>query len=136
MSNKFNADHKSNLEGNPPEVRSRYRLKNKTTTAAQVLSRLLNRSGLKQKLEKYQFVQFWPQIVGKSISAKAKPEALRNGILIVRVENSAWAQELSFQKTVIRNRLNAFLGAENSVKDIHFYVSSDDQLAARRGKSS
>ncbi len=133
MSNKGNtAKPLMPIEGNPPEIRARYRLKNQTATASQVLANFLRRSGLQHKLAKYQFVQYWPQIVGKAIADKARPEALRNGVLQVSVKNSAWAQELSFQKNVIKSRLNAFLGAENSVKDIQFYVAADDQLAAKR----
>lgn len=98
----------------------------------QILAKVLRRSGLDQKLAKYQFIEFWPQIVGKAIAERAKPEAIRNKVLIVRVENSSWAQELSFQKKIIQTRLNNFLGAEQAVSDIHFYVSGQDQLANRR----
>lgn len=112
---------------------TRYKASDRTSSVGQILSRVLRRSGLDQKLAKYQFIEFWPQIVGKVISERAKPEAIRNKVLIVRVENSNWAQELSFQKEVIKNRLNNFLGVEQSITDIHFYVSGQDQLANRRG---
>ena len=117
-------------EGSAVRYKSKYTL----SPVAQVLSRVLRRSGLDQKLAKYQFIEFWPQIVGKMIAERAKPEAIRNRVLIVRVENSAWAQELAFQKQVIKSRLNNFLGAEQAVDDIHFYVSGQDQLANKRQK--
>lgn len=112
----------------------RYNSNRTLSPVGQILAKILRRSGLDQKLAKYQFIEFWPQIVGKVIAEKAKPEAIRNRVLIVRVESSAWAQELSFQKKIIQSRLNNFLGAEQSVDDIHFYVSGQDQLANRRAK--
>lgn len=104
------------------------------SSAGQILARVLKRHGLDEKLAKYQFVQYWPQIVGKAIAERAMPEAIRNKTLVVRVESSAWAQELSFQKIVIKNRLNKFLGAEQAINDIHFYVRGEDELARRRTK--
>ena len=111
---------------------TRYKANNRTSSVGQILARVLRRNGLDQKLAKYQFIEFWPQIVGKAIAERAKPEAIRNKVLIVRVENSAWAQELSFQKQIIKTRLNNFLGVEQAISDIHFYVSGQDQLANRR----
>jgi hypothetical protein len=121
------------FEGNGVRYKSGFSL----SPVGQILAKVLRRSGLDQKLAKYQFIEFWPQIVGKAIAQRAKPEAIRNRVLIVRVENSSWAQELSFQKEVIKNRLNNFLGVEQSINDIHFYVSGKDELANRRsGKIS
>lgn len=106
----------------------RYKSQRTLSPVSQILSRVLKRNGLAQKLAKYQFVEFWPQIVGKVIAERAKPEAIRNKTLIVRVENSAWAQELSFQKQLIQTRLNNFLGAEQAINDIHFYVKGQPLL--------
>ena len=119
------------FEGNGARYKASYTL----SPVGQILAKILRRSGLDQKLAKYQFIEFWPQIVGKVIAERAKPEAIRNGVLIVRVENSSWAQELSFQKKIIQSRLNNFLGAEQAVNDIHFYVIGQDQLANKRAKT-
>lgn len=131
-----NGSSSRNRESNDFETRIprvQYGKGRSLSPVGQILSRVLRRNGLDQKLAKYQFIEFWPQIVGKAIAEKAKPEAIRNKVLIVRVESSAWAQELSFQKSIIQTRLNNFLGVEQAITDIHFYVSGQDQLAIRRG---
>lgn len=117
------------FEGNGVRHKASYTI----SPVGQILAKILRRSGLDQKLAKYQFIEFWPQIVGKVIAERAKPEAIRNRVLIVRVENASWAQELSFQKKIIQTRLNNFLGAEQAINDIHFYVTGHDQLANKRG---
>jgi predicted nucleic acid-binding Zn ribbon protein len=72
---------------------------------------------------RYQFVVRWPEIVGEEISKRAKPECLRGSTLVIRVCNSAWAQELSFQKQVILNRLERFNDYGKKITDIRFCVS-------------
>lgn len=94
-----------------------------------VLMSALQRYGLAEGFTRYQFVSRWSEIVGSEIARRAQPECLRNGTLVVRVCNSAWAQELSFQKQVILKRLQRFVDAEPGVKDISFYVAG--QLSVR-----
>ena len=88
-----------------------------------VLMGALQRYGLAEGFSRYQFVTRWNEIVGREIAKRAWPERLRGDTLVVRVCNSAWAQELSFQKEVILKRLQRFVDDEKSVKDIAFYVA-------------
>ncbi len=89
----------------------------------QVLSGLLKAKGIDKKIAKYKFVSHWAEIVGEDIAKRASPECLRNGALVVRVCNSAWAQELSFQKEIILQRLKKYTPQDEVVKDVVFYVS-------------
>ncbi|RIL12353.1 MAG: hypothetical protein DCC75_00635 [Proteobacteria bacterium] len=88
-----------------------------------VLERVLKRTGMDRDLARYRFVRHWEEIVGGEIAKRTRPECLRQGALVVRVSNSAWAQELSFHKEVIIKRLNKFLGEQDAVSDVQFYVS-------------
>ena len=88
-----------------------------------VLMSTLQRYGLAEGFARYQFVTRWSEIVGSEIAKRAQPERLRGDTLVVRVCNSAWAQELSFQKQVILKRLQRFVDSDDSVKDIAFYVA-------------
>lgn len=93
------------------------------TPIMDVLNRALARNGLDKDIARYRFVTQWHEIVGRSIAARTRPECLRNGSLVVRVESSAWAQELSFRKEVILSRLKKFIGSEEVVDDVYFYVA-------------
>lgn len=92
--------------------------------AEAVLKAALHRFGLDQEIERYRFVLHWQEIVGEEIAKLSRPESLRNGHLRVSVPSSVWAQELSFYKPVIINRLRKFLGADSAVKDVSFVVDA------------
>lgn len=82
----------------------------------------LKRYGLSDEIARYKFVLYWPEIVGKEIAERCRPEYLRNGSLVVRVKDSVWAQELSFQKEVILHRIRKFIGSAVEINDIYFVV--------------
>ena len=108
----------------PPHSIYRYSLYKRRTprVAGSILKSVLKHHGLEKKLAKYEFVVQWKEIVGGEIAKRSRPEHIRNNTLIVAVENSIWAQELSFQKDIILRRLKAATGFD-SVTDIHFRVS-------------
>lgn len=91
-------------------------------SAARVLTRALKRYGLDKDIARYQFILHWKEIVGDEIAKRATPECIRGDVLVVRVKDSAWAQELSFQKDVILKRLARFSKEELALTDVHFYV--------------
>lgn len=83
----------------------------------------LRHYNLVEGFARYQFVSCWKDVVGDDIAKRSRPDCLRGSTLVVRVCNSAWAQELSFQKEVILKRLERFVEHGRSVKDIAFYVA-------------
>jgi len=87
-----------------------------------VLANVLAKTGLSDDIERYKFVQHWPEIVGEAVAARTKPECIRAKALVVRVSNSAWAQELSFLKEDILAKLKTYLSKEELVEDVTFYV--------------
>ena len=90
-----------------------------------ILAAVLKKNNLDFKLARYEFVLHWAEIVGPEIAKRTRAECIRAGILIVAVNNSVWAQELSFNKTMILKRLKEKLSQPDCVKDISFYVSKD-----------
>ena len=90
--------------------------------AEKVLALALKKYGIDKDIARYKFVLHWKEIVGEEIAKRTRPECIRKDALVVRVANSAWAQELSFQKDVILARLKRFLSGDTPVSDIHFYV--------------
>lgn len=93
-----------------------------------ILSKALASKGLDKKLDKYIFVSHWHEIVGEELAQKTKPECLRNKALVIRVQTSAWAQELSFHKKAILENLKRFLPEGESIDDVQFYVAGNTQL--------
>ena len=64
----------------------------------------------------------WAEIVGPQVAGVTQVEAVRDGVLYVRVKNSVWANELTMLKDDMVRRLNAALGGR-VLTDIHFKAS-------------
>ena len=88
----------------------------------EVLSRAISRSKLRSELKKFEFKNHWKTIVGDKIASHAKPAGFRGTALIVQVDSSAWAQELSFQKNTILSRIRRFVPDNKIISDIVFSV--------------
>lgn len=75
---------------------------------------------LKKKLSQYAAFPHWPEIVGEELAKVAYPERItRSKVLVVRVTDSVWAQELSFQIPAILERMRALnIGA--NIEQIRF----------------
>ena len=109
---------KNNLRRSPKE-----RLSSQPIGINQVLASVLNTTGLAEDIERYKFIQHWPEIVGEAIASRTKPECIRSKALVVRVSSSAWAQELSFLKEDILAKLKTYLSQDELVEDVMFYVA-------------
>ncbi len=64
----------------------------------------------------------WEGVVGPQVAGVTQVEAVRSGVLYVRVKNSVWANELTLLKDDMVRRLNAKLGGR-VLTDIHFKAS-------------
>ncbi|MBX7145076.1 MAG: DUF721 domain-containing protein [Oligoflexia bacterium] len=100
-----------------------FRAKSKLEKIEGVLRSALRGAGLDKEIARYSFVLHWPEIVGEKVAARTTPECIRNRALVVKVPDSYWAQELSFQKQVILKRLQRFINSDEIVEDVMFYVA-------------
>ncbi len=82
-----------------------------------LLSTVFQGTPTAQRLKEGVIWQVWQSVVGPQIASRAKPAAIRNGVLTVVVASAPWLQQLNFLKSEIQNKLNAALG-EQLVKDI------------------
>ncbi|NIR13255.1 MAG: DUF721 domain-containing protein, partial [Desulfobacterales bacterium] len=48
----------------------------------------------------------WQEIVGSQLARQTQPEFLKDGVLQIRVENSAWLNHLRFLGEELRQKLN------------------------------
>ncbi len=62
--------------------------------------------------EGLRLLRVWPEAVGPEIAAHAEPAGLRDGVLEVRTDSSAWANELRMRQPEILEGLRQQLGDE------------------------
>ncbi len=98
-----------------------------------ILRRLTSRMGIDTRLEMEKAVVSWEEVVGAKVARRAKAEAVRGGILFVRVADSTWLQELSLLKEGIIDKLNALLDGYE-VEDIVFRVGMATKERMHGGK--
>jgi predicted nucleic acid-binding Zn ribbon protein len=103
----------------------------KPKAAAELLSQTLRAFGLEKKAERYAAFPRWEEIVGAEIASVAIPERISRGnVLIVRVLDAAWSQELSMQKQELLAKLQAVdIGAV--VDDLRF-ITGDPRAIQKR----
>ena len=89
---------------------------------AEVLPKLMQRLGLKERLQENEVLEAWSKIVGEFIAAHSAPVALREGILYVRVLQPALHYELEqIAKIDILRRLKQRFGSR-IIRDLRFRV--------------
>jgi len=89
---------------------------------ADVLPKLMQRLGLKERLHETEIIDAWSKIVGDFIAAHSAPVALREGILYVRVLQPALHYELEqISKAAILRKLKQRFGSK-TIREIKFRV--------------
>jgi predicted nucleic acid-binding Zn ribbon protein len=89
---------------------------------ADVLPKLMQRLGLKERLHEVEVIEAWGKIVGEFIAAHSAPVALREGVLYVRVLQPALHYELEqVSKIDILRKLKQRFGGK-VIRDIRFRV--------------
>jgi len=77
---------------------------------ADVLRATLERMPEAQRLADHAVWMHWEAVAGATLARHARPERLRNGVLVVPVDSAEWMQALQLHKRELRERLNARLG--------------------------
>jgi predicted nucleic acid-binding Zn ribbon protein len=87
-----------------------------------LLPKLMQRLGLKERLHEVEVIEAWEQIVGEFIAAHSSPVALREGVLYVRVLQPALHYELEqVSKIDILRKLKQRFGGK-IIRDVRFRV--------------
>jgi predicted nucleic acid-binding Zn ribbon protein len=77
-----------------------------------LLGPALERIGPKTLWTEAKLRKVWPAIVGPELAGHAVPGRLRGSTLVVLVSSDTWATELRYLSEVLKERLNARLGAD------------------------
>lgn len=83
------------------------------------LDELISSLGIKKKLQEYDAVIYWEQVVGEQIARVTTAKRIAQGVLFVHVKTSTWRNELILRKKEIIDKMNTIVGL-NIVKDIKF----------------
>ena len=105
----------------------RYRRPGVTTDFAKIkgiLSKALAFKGIDKKLERYEFILHWEEIVGEKLAEVSKPDEISRRTLLVRVLHPVWAQELTFMKAGLLYKLAPYLKRGDVIDDMIFRVGS------------
>ena len=84
-----------------------------------VLEKTLQETGNQEAVTQGRAITLWPKAAGKEISKVTEATYLKNGVIFVKAESSAWRNELIFQKEEIINKINRLL-KKKIIKDIRF----------------
>jgi predicted nucleic acid-binding Zn ribbon protein len=87
---------------------------------AELLPKLMQRLGLKERLHEGEVIEAWAKVVGEFIATHSAPVALREGVLYVRVLQPALHYELEqVSKIDILRKLRQRFGAK-TIRGIRF----------------
>lgn len=67
----------------------------------------------------------WPSLVGESLALHASPKSLHKGVLVIAVEEPAWATQISWLEADMISRIRDMAGPE-SVERIEVVVRRRD----------
>ena len=92
-----------------------------------ILEQLFRNPEWKDKLKASIPLLRWQEIVGDKIARQSQPESLSNGVLQVKVENSAWLHHFRFLERDLRQKLNKELPSLE-IKELRFRQGPLDQV--------
>jgi len=85
----------------------------------QLLQDALQGSALEPGLRRQGALDAWEDIVGPQIAQHSRAIGLSDGVLLVQVDGSVWAQELAMLRGHIQARLDEQLGS-GTVREVRF----------------
>ncbi len=89
------------------------------SSASDAAASWLGSQELAQALRPHMAKARWEAVVGPQVASVTQVEAVRDGVLIVRVKNSSWCLELTLLREDMIRRLNLDLGGR-VIRDIQF----------------
>jgi predicted nucleic acid-binding Zn ribbon protein len=90
-----------------------------------IVARLIDDSRWGKQVKELQALSRWRDIVGLEIARQAQPESLKEGVLVVRVQNSVWLSHLRFLAEELREKLNREIPSA-PIRAIRFRLGSVD----------
>jgi predicted nucleic acid-binding Zn ribbon protein len=89
------------------------------TPVGDVLPRVLEELGLRQRLAERRVLESWAKIVGEKIARHSRVVDIQDGVLTLQADHGVWRQELSLLTPEIVRRYNEVCG-EGTVREIRW----------------
>ena len=83
------------------------------------LKKLIKKEGLENEINQQKAIDLWGDVVGQKIRENTEPVEVQFGVMIIKVKNSVWKQELQFQKEDMIKSLNKKL-TKTTIRDLRF----------------
>ena len=110
---------------------SKYKKKKGAVLLASVLPGVAKEFGWDMRLKQHSIFDHWHEIVDREVHEHATPLKISRNVLWLEVENSAWIQQLQYQKLLILDALNEFI-PQTPLDDIRLVVK--DQTEPKKKK--
>ncbi len=98
-----------------------------------VLTRLAHRFGIETQLLEHRLRRHWPEVAGDHIAAHTRPGQIRFKKLYLVAESSVWAQQLTFLKPALIEKINA-AGGRAIISDIVLRVGEVGEVKSQKEK--
>ena len=97
--------------------------KTKLEAISTILSRYFAKDPAAQKkLQQYGLFAIWDSVVGERIAKHAQPARMMDTTLVIRVDHSAWMQELQLLKPDLLRQIHAHINPK-LIRDIRLEIS-------------
>ncbi len=83
------------------------------------IDKLLKELGIRHRVDEQKVILRFEDIMGSTFCKRARAVRIEKGVLFIEVISSAWRQELYYQKSLIRQRINDFF-QEELIREIVF----------------
>ena len=96
-------------------------MKRRVSPIGDVLKQVFSEIEKRQDVSEDEISGVWKDLVGETGFKHSKPERLQKKVLTVRVDNSAWLQDLTLRKHPLLKGLKRTLGKDR-ISEIHFKI--------------
>lgn len=105
----------------------RKRKQDKEKILENILPGVIRDRGWEMQMDLHSIFPNWKNVVPGDAAQYAVPLKIVKGTLWLEVENSAWQQQLQFQKIMILEAINGFL-KKSQIRDIRFVLPSGGEV--------
>jgi len=106
----------------------------KTQKLSFTLPGVLKDKGWERKFDQHRVFLEWENLADEATAAHSRPLKVVKDVLWLEVENSAWMQQLQYQKIILLETLNAYLNVSR-FSDIRFAIEEKKKKKKPRQES-